>query len=75
MLRVLAESDEQIVVLSLDGIGAFDHVTRATFMKKLYSIPELQVLLLITAALYGSDSRFFWTDDEGTTYIITPIAK
>jgi len=70
MLRVLAESDEEIVVLSLDGIGAFDHVTRATFMKKLHSIPELQELLPLTTALYGSDSRFIWTDDEGIAHII-----
>ena len=60
ILRVLSESDEEIVVLSLDGIGAFDHVTRATFMRKLESIPELQELLPLTAGLYGSASNFVW---------------
>ena len=59
------------MVLSLDGIGAFDHVTRAAFMEKLHSIPELQELLPLTSALYGSASRFVWTDDKGETFTIT----
>ena len=37
-LRYLAENDEEVVILSLDGIGAFDHVKRAAFLKKLASI-------------------------------------
>ena len=70
VLRVLAESDEQIVILSIDGIGTFDHVTRASFMRKLETIPELQEILPLTTALYGSASRFIWTDDDGIAHTI-----
>ena len=70
VLKVLSENDEEVVVLSLDGIGAFDHVTRASFMRKLESVPELQELLPLTTALYGSASRFIWTDDAGIAHTI-----
>ena len=33
-LRYLTDNDDEVVILSLDGIGAFDHVRRASFMNK-----------------------------------------
>ena len=64
-LRALTDADEDAVVLSLDGIGAFDHVKRAAFMSKLMEIPSLKVLLPLVTALYGSVSRSVWYDEHG----------
>ena len=42
-------------------------------MTKLHSIPELQEILPLTTALYGTASRFIWTDDEGVAHSITQV--
>ena len=57
-------------MLSLDGVGAFDHVKRAAFFKKLHSNERLQPLLPLVSMLYGSESRFLWTDADGNTHTI-----
>ena len=69
-LRYLAENDPEVVILSLDGIGAFDHVKWAAFLRKFASIPELECIVPLVRALYGSESRFLWTDDDGVVHTI-----
>ena len=39
-------------------------------MKKLASIPELQCLVPLVRALYGTSSRFLWTDENGVVHAI-----
>ena len=70
ILRYLTEVDEDAVVVSLDGVGAFDHVHRAAFLDKLAADPRLEPLLPLVRMLYGSQSRFLWTDAAGTTHEI-----
>ena len=70
ILRYITEGDPDKVVVSLDGIGAFDHVRRAAFVRKIASTPELESILPLVLALYGSESRFFWYDDEGQRHVI-----
>ena len=69
-LRLVTDSDPDTVVVSLDGVGAFDHVRRAAFFEKLMSCEELRELLPLVRALYGSLSRFVWTDDKGEQHVI-----
>ena len=64
-LRFVTDSDAEAVVVSLDGIGAFDHVRRATFFNKLLACEELRPLLPLVSLLSGSTSRFVWQDDDG----------
>ena len=40
-LRILSDADPDLVVLSLDGIGAYDHVRRAAMLRKLAATPSL----------------------------------
>ena len=70
VLRHLSHQDEDSVIVSLDGIGAFDHVSRAAFLQKLVDVPQLQSLVPLAAALYGSDSRFRWSDADGVVHTI-----
>ena len=44
-LRLLTDSDPDLMVISLDGIGAFDHVRRSAMLKKLLNTPSLQPLI------------------------------
>ena len=70
-VRLLTDCSNDAVVLSLDGVGAFDHVKRAGFFEKVRNTPSLQQLLPLVRALYGSQSRFLWTDAEGQQHVIT----
>ena len=69
-LQAITDMDEDAVLVSLDGIGAFDHVRRAAFFKKLHEVEGLRPLLLLVDMLYGSQSRFLWTDDAGVVHNI-----
>ena len=69
-LRAITDADASAVVLSLDGVGAYDHVHRAAFFDKLLASPSLRPLLPLMSALYGTESRFLWRADEGTDHII-----
>ena len=44
-LQTITDMDEDAVIISLDGIGAFDHVRRATFFKKLHDMETLRPLI------------------------------
>eukprot|EP00959_Pyramimonas_sp_CCMP1952_P418202 8761534-Pyramimonas_sp.AAC.1 len=48
ILHYLTDADPDAVVLSLDGIGAFDHVKRAAFLRKLRYSPTQEHLLPLT---------------------------
>ena len=69
-IRFLTDSDPDTVVVSLDGVGAFDHVKRSAFFSKLYACEELRPILPLVSALYGSQSRFLWHDASGEQFII-----
>ncbi len=69
-VRLLTDLDPDAVVVSLDGVGAFDHVKRSAFFDKLLACEELRPLLPLVSALYGSQSRFLWTDDSGEQHVI-----
>ena len=43
--RVATDADHTATVLSVDGIGAYDHVFRASMMAKLLEVPRLRRLL------------------------------
>lgn len=45
MLRALTDLDEDLVVASLDGIGAYDHITRSSKLSKLKSLPRASATL------------------------------
>ena len=44
-IRALTDANPMTTVLSIDSIGAYDHVYRSAFLKKLHSVPSLQGLL------------------------------
>ncbi len=37
-VRLLLESNPDLVLVSLDGVGAFDHIRRARFLPQLYQL-------------------------------------
>ena len=57
-------------MLSIDGVGAYDHVLRSSMMTKLLEIPSLRGLLPFVRSVYGKPSCYKWRDSEGVCHDI-----
>ena len=62
-IRAPTESDPRTTVLSVDGVGAYDHISRA-----LADRPALAGLLPYAALFYGSPSTYVFYDAEGRAH-------
>ena len=59
-------------VLSVDGIGAYDHVSRASMLSKLLEVPRMLPFVHKTCA---SPPCYKWADPEGHTHEIWETSK
>ena len=41
-VRVVTDDDPKMTVFSIDGIGAYDHVYRASILAKMHEVPSLR---------------------------------
>ena len=64
--RVATDQNTEATVLSIDGVGAYDHVLRSLMMSKLRDTPSLQGLLPVVRAVYSRPSCYKWRDSSGT---------
>ena len=69
-VRVATDADHTATVLSVDGIGAFDHVFRASMLQKLLEVPRLRRLLPFVRKSYNAPSCYSWADSEGRVHQI-----
>ena len=68
LLRVATEMDPRATVLSIDAVGAFDHVSRRAMLAALQQRPSLQPLLPYVRQFYASDSTYVWQDAQGNSH-------
>ena len=64
-VRSITEMDQHATLLSIDGVGAYDHVFRSSILKKLKEVPALQPMLPLVRAVYSQPSRYWWQDESG----------
>ena len=69
-LRAVSELDPRKTIISIDGVGAFDHITRASMLSALRCQPRAKELLPFVLMFYGDASEYLWTDDEGNSQVI-----
>ena len=69
-VRAMTDAHSTSTVLSVDGIGAYDHVFRSAMLSKLHSEPHLHGLLPFVRAMYSDTSRYSWRDATGTQHVI-----
>ena len=69
-LRVLTHQHPDKVVISLDGIGAYDHADRAQMLEALVALPKACSLLPFVAMFYGHTSEYYWTNDDGEVWSV-----
>ena len=58
IIRFLTDLDPETTVLSIDGIGAYDHIYRSSMLGKLHSLPNANKLLPFVRLSYGSPSTY-----------------
>ena len=52
-------------MLSVDGVGAYDHVRRQAMLQKLRSLPKASRMLPFVRLSYATPTVYVWTDEEG----------
>ena len=67
-VRTATDTDPDAVILSLDGIGAHDHIRRNATLGKLLKEPALRGLLPYVRQSYGQQSTYLWTDADGEVH-------
>ena len=60
LIRALTDLDPDLVVVSLDGIWAYDHIKRSEMLKKLRRLPNANAALPFVKLFYGSPSEYTW---------------
>ena len=65
LLRAATNADPEATVLSVDGIGAYDHVHRAAMLSRLLEMPRARSLLPFVRLSYGQPSQYTWQDESG----------
>ena len=67
--QALTDADPEATVLSIDGIGAFDLISRAAMLTALKAAPGCDRALPFVRQFYGRPSSYIW-EDGGTTHEI-----
>ena len=69
-IRAVADANPVCTVLSIDGIGAYDHVYRSAMLAKLHEVPSLQGLLPFVRATHATPTSYVWEDEAGVQHRI-----
>ena len=70
VLQHLTDGDAQATILSVDGIGAFDLVSRNAMLQGLMGIEDGGKVLPFVRTFYGQPSNFIWEDEMGDVHDI-----
>ena len=68
VLQGLTELDPETAVTSIDGIGAYDTISREAVLRGLQQADD--TALPFVSMFYGSPSEYLWEDNEGTVHRI-----
>ena len=69
-VRALCERDPRATVVSIDGVGAYDHVHRASMLGGLAGDTALAPLLPFARLFYAEHSTYLWYDAAGVAHDI-----
>ena len=66
VLQTLTDVDPNATVVSIDGVGAFDLISRNSMMRGLRRMEDGDQVLPFVRCFYGSPSTYLWEDELGT---------
>ena len=70
-VRASTDADPGVTVLTVDGIGAYDHVLRSAMWGRLASMPGARSLFPFVRMSYAQPSSYQWFDDQGAARVVT----
>ena len=70
VLQVLTEMDPQTTIVSIDGVGAYDSISRKAMLEALMEMPGGSQALPRVRLFYGQPSRYLWEDESGNVHRI-----
>ena len=65
-VQVASDRAPRATVLSFDGVGAFDLISRRAMMSAVHRMPDGDTLLPFVLKFYGHPSTHLWEDERGT---------
>ena len=65
VVQALTDNNAATTVLSIDGVGAFELISRRAMMEALHRMPNGDVILPFVLQFYGRPSTHLWEDEEG----------
>ena len=63
MLRAATDADPRLTILSVDAIGAYDHILRSAMLGRL--MPGARQILLFVRLSHAQPSTYGWFDEDG----------
>ena len=73
-VQVATDMDPRATVLSIDGVGAFDLISRRTMMCAVQRMPDGETILPFILQFCGHPSTHLWEDEEGVVHEI-PVGE
>ena len=70
VLQTLTDTDPEATVLSIDGLGAYDLISRNAMLEGLHGVEGGDQILPFVRCFYGSPSTFLWEDEMGVSQSI-----
>ena len=68
VLQTLTDLNEHATIVSIDGVGAFDLISRQSMLDGLSAMENGEKLLPFVRSLCGAPSTYLWEDEMGTTH-------
>ena len=68
VIQTLTDLDPAATVLSVDGVGAFDLISRASMLEGLRAMEGGDAVLPFVSQFYSSASTCIWEDDMGIVH-------
>ena len=63
-IQAITDADPRATVLSVDGISAYDTISRVAMLRGLRRMEGSDALLPFVSQIYGSPSTYLWEDEE-----------
>ena len=70
VLQVLTEIGPQTTIVSIDGVGAYDSISRKAMLEALIAMPGGSEALPFVRSFYGQPSSYVWEDEFGEIHHI-----
>ena len=70
-LTAVTEANPTHTILSVDGIGAYDNISRNSMLQGLRDVPAANCCLPFVNMFYGAPSHYIWHSATGEAHIIS----